>query len=144
MIWRHCGGPLTIFRRHAGPRGLSRFNADRMNSFRDNQRVAERALDSDDLERERGTAIPSKATSLVCRDTRIDIVDAGVQADFGAKSSASSIWWTAGWCLNLPPTLEFSSLPPVLKSTLLSKSLGISRTVAVKDFHDDSGSAPPV
>src|SRR5271167_2984369 len=85
MIWRHCGGPLTIFRRHAGPRGLSRFNADRMNSFRDNQRVAERALDSDDLERERGTAIPSKATSLVCRDTGINIVDAPGQADFGGE-----------------------------------------------------------
>jgi predicted membrane GTPase involved in stress response len=41
--------------------GLSRFNAGRMNSSRDNQRVAERALDSNDLERERGIAIPSGA-----------------------------------------------------------------------------------
>src|ERR1700684_4211764 len=44
-------------------------------SFRENQRVAERAMDSNDLERERGITILAKATSLVWKDTRINIVD---------------------------------------------------------------------
>ena len=38
-------------------------------SFRDNQRVAERAMDSNDLERERGITILAKVTSLVWKDT---------------------------------------------------------------------------
>src|SRR5262249_57589369 len=44
-------------------------------ALRQNQRVAERALDSNDLERERGITILAKVTSIVWRDTRINIVD---------------------------------------------------------------------
>jgi GTP-binding protein len=54
-------------------------------SFRENQRVAERALDSNDLERERGITILAKATSLVWKDTRINIVDTPGHADFGGE-----------------------------------------------------------
>jgi GTP-binding protein len=54
-------------------------------SFRENQRVAERALDSNDLERERGITILAKATSLIWRDTRINIVDTPGHADFGGE-----------------------------------------------------------
>jgi GTP-binding protein len=54
-------------------------------SFRENQRVMERALDSNDLERERGITILAKATSLVWRDTRINIVDTPGHADFGGE-----------------------------------------------------------
>jgi GTP-binding protein len=54
-------------------------------SFRENQRVAERALDSNDLERERGITILAKATSLVWQDTRINIVDTPGHADFGGE-----------------------------------------------------------
>src|SRR6266568_5402446 len=54
-------------------------------SFRENQRVVERALDSNDLERERGITILAKATSLVWRDTRINIVDTPGHADFGGE-----------------------------------------------------------
>lgn len=54
-------------------------------SFRDNQRVAERAMDSNDLERERGITILAKVTSLVWRDTRINIVDTPGHADFGGE-----------------------------------------------------------
>src|SRR6201993_2560352 len=54
-------------------------------AFRENQRVVERALDSNDLERERGITILSKVTSLVWRDTRINIVDTPGHADFGGE-----------------------------------------------------------
>src|SRR5271154_5108950 len=54
-------------------------------AFRDNQRVAERAMDSNDLERERGITILSKVTSLVWQDTRINIVDTPGHADFGGE-----------------------------------------------------------
>jgi GTP-binding protein len=54
-------------------------------AFRENQRVAERALDSNDLERERGITILAKATSLLWRDTRINIVDTPGHADFGGE-----------------------------------------------------------
>src|SRR6202522_1759045 len=54
-------------------------------SFRENQRVAERAMDSNDLERERGITILAKATSIVWKDTRINIVDTPGHADFGGE-----------------------------------------------------------
>ena len=54
-------------------------------AFRDNQRVEERAMDSSDLERERGITILAKVTSLVWRQTRINIVDTPGHADFGGE-----------------------------------------------------------
>ena len=54
-------------------------------SFRDNQRVDERAMDSNDLERERGITILAKATSIMWDDTRINIVDTPGHADFGGE-----------------------------------------------------------
>ncbi|EJW12418.1 GTP-binding protein TypA/BipA [Rhodovulum sp. PH10] len=53
--------------------------------FRENQRVAERAMDSNDLERERGITILAKATSIVWKDVRINIVDTPGHADFGGE-----------------------------------------------------------
>jgi GTP-binding protein len=54
-------------------------------AFRENQRVAERALDSNDLERERGITILAKVTSIVWKSTRINIVDTPGHADFGGE-----------------------------------------------------------
>jgi GTP-binding protein len=54
-------------------------------AFRENQRVAERAMDSNDLERERGITILSKVTSLPWHDSRINIVDTPGHADFGGE-----------------------------------------------------------
>lgn len=54
-------------------------------TFRDNQQVSERAMDSNDLERERGITILAKATSIVWKDTRLNIVDTPGHADFGAE-----------------------------------------------------------
>jgi GTP-binding protein len=54
-------------------------------SFRQNQRVAERAMDSNDLERERGITILAKVTSILWQDTRINIVDTPGHADFGGE-----------------------------------------------------------
>ncbi len=54
-------------------------------SFRDNQRVAERVMDSNDIEKERGITILAKATSIVWKDTRINIVDTPGHADFGGE-----------------------------------------------------------
>ena len=54
-------------------------------AFRENQAVAERAMDSNDLERERGITILAKATSVTWKGCRLNIVDTPGHADFGGE-----------------------------------------------------------
>jgi len=54
-------------------------------AFRANQKVAERAMDSGELERERGITILAKCTSVEWKDARINIVDTPGHADFGGE-----------------------------------------------------------
>ena len=54
-------------------------------AFRDNEEVNERAMDSNDIERERGITILAKTTSVIYKDTKINILDTPGHADFGGE-----------------------------------------------------------
>lgn len=54
-------------------------------TFRDNQEVAERIMDSDDIEKERGITILAKCTAVKVGDVKINIIDTPGHADFGGE-----------------------------------------------------------
>ncbi len=54
-------------------------------AFRSNEEVSDRVMDSNDIERERGITILAKTTSLIYKDTKINILDTPGHADFGGE-----------------------------------------------------------
>ena len=54
-------------------------------AFRDNEEIADRAMDNNDIERERGITILAKTTSVYYKDTKINILDTPGHADFGGE-----------------------------------------------------------
>ena len=54
-------------------------------AFRENEKLEDRAMDSNDIERERGITILSKTTSVMYKDTKINILDTPGHADFGGE-----------------------------------------------------------
>ena len=54
-------------------------------TFRENEQVADRAMDSNDIERERGITILAKTTAINYKDYRINILDTPGHADFGGE-----------------------------------------------------------
>ena len=54
-------------------------------AFRDNEKIVERAMDNNDLEKERGITILAKSTSVVWNDVRLNIIDTPGHSDFGGE-----------------------------------------------------------
>ena len=54
-------------------------------TFRSNEELSDRAMDSNDIERERGITILAKTTSIIYKDTKINILDTPRHADFGGE-----------------------------------------------------------
>ncbi len=54
-------------------------------TFRSNEELSDRAMDSNDIERERGITILAKTTSIIYKDTKINILDTPGHADFGGE-----------------------------------------------------------
>src|SRR6202158_4514129 len=109
-------------------------------ALRENQRVAERALDSNDLERERGITILAKVTSILWQDTRINIVDTPGHADFGGEGER--ILNMVGGAIVL---VDASEGPLPQTKFVLSKALrlGIRPIVAINKV-DRSDARPEV
>ena len=87
-------------------------------TFRNNEAVADRAMDSNPQERERGITIRSKTTSIVYKDTKINIVDTPGHADFGGE--VERIMHMVDGCLLLVDAFE-GTMPQtrfVLKNAL--------------------------
>ena len=67
-------------------------------AFRENQQVADRVMDSNDLEKERGITILAKNTSVYYKDVKINVVDTPGHADFGGEVERVLRWLTAFCC----------------------------------------------
>ena len=95
-------------------------------TFRQNQVVNERVMDSNDIERERGITILAKNTSVVYKDVKINIVDTPGTPIAAARWSGFSKWWTALSYLSTPPKdlcrrpALFCSTPSIWVTALLS------------------------
>lgn len=68
-------------------------------TFRANQEVAERVMDSNDIERERGITILSKNTAITYKDTKINIIDTPGHADLAVRLNEYLKWLMALYLL---------------------------------------------
>ena len=107
-------------------------------TFRANEQVAERVMDSNDLERERGITILSKNTSVHYGDTKINIVDTPGHADFGGE--VERILLMVDGVLLLVDAFE-GCMPQT--RFVLKKALGLGkRPVVVVNKIDRDGARP--
>lgn len=95
-------------------------------TFRENEQVADRVMDSNDLERERGITILSKNTSIRYKDVKINIVDTPGHADFGGE--VERILMMVDGVLLLVDAFE-GCMPQT--RFVLKKALGLKKNVVV-------------
>ena len=106
--------------------------------FRDNEQVAERVMDSNDLEKERGITILSKNTSVMYNDVKINIVDTPGHADFGGE--VERVLKTVDGVLLLVDAFE-GAMPQTRE--VLKKSLALNlKPIVVINKIDRPGSNP--
>ena len=106
--------------------------------FRDNEQVAERVMDSNDLEKERGITILSKNTSVMYNDIKINIVDTPGHADFGGE--VERVLKTVDGVLLLVDAFE-GAMPQTRE--VLKKSLALNlKPIVVINKIDRPGSNP--
>ena len=106
--------------------------------FRDNEQVAERVMDSNDLEKERGITILSKNTSVMYNDIKINIVDTPGHADFGGE--VERVLKTVDGVLLLVDAFE-GTMPQTRE--VLKKSLALNlKPIVVINKIDRPGSNP--
>ncbi len=89
-------------------------------TFRENQQVAERVMDSNDLEKERGITILAKCTSIVWKDHKVNVIDTPGHADFGGE--VERVLSMADGCLLL---VDSSEGPMPQTKFVLSKALAL-------------------
>lgn len=107
-------------------------------TFRENETVAERVMDSNDLERERGITILSKNTSVMYKGTKINIVDTPGHADFGGE--VERILMTVDGVLLLVDAFE-GCMPQT--RFVLKKALGLGKKpLVVVNKIDRPGARP--
>ncbi len=106
--------------------------------FRDNEKVEERVMDSNDLEKERGITILSKNTSVMYKDIKINIVDTPGHADFGGE--VERVLKTVDGVLLLVDSFE-GAMPQTRE--VLKKALALNlKPIVVINKIDRPGSNP--
>ena len=106
--------------------------------FRENEQVAERIMDSNDLEKERGITILSKNTSVMYNDVKINIVDTPGHADFGGE--VERVLKTVDGVLLLVDAFE-GAMPQTREVLKKSLALGLKPIVVINKI-DRPGARP--
>ncbi len=106
--------------------------------FRENEQVAERIMDSNDLEKERGITILSKNTSVMYQEIKINIVDTPGHADFGGE--VERVLKTVDGVLLLVDAFE-GAMPQTREVLKKSLALGLKPIVVINKI-DRPGATP--